>query len=46
MCLERTSQIKWNKNIYKTHIKIYKNIYMLQKCSTLEILAINCDIKY
>ena len=37
MCLERTSQLKWNRKYIKP---------MLQKCSFLEVLAINCDIKY
>ena len=37
MCLERTSQLKWNRKYIKP---------MLQKCNFLEKLAINCDIKY
>ena len=37
MCLERTSQLMLNRKYIKP---------MLQKYSFLEILAINCDIKY
>ena len=37
ICLERTSQLKWNRKYIKP---------MLQKCNFLEKLAINCDIKY